>query len=474
MAQIQARDGNRNKPSVFDRLTAGSDPDKRIDSATGVKVGDKNLQFPTELGDDEYNQFILFTTYSTAGAELRKQQRAEIRELTGEIDFAKEENIRLVGEELDKRVLQSEANVVARNALNRVFGPVAGNSMIAREAAQIQLTRDQIELINNSTALEVRRLTTERKASTQSLEIDDTADTFIDSLDTVLDTGKGADAFRNQFMNDRSINTVEQAQKLGLDVANRADIPNRGSGRIRLGAATKKSDVNIALYIPNKLVNNGSIGYNGVNFELLQAAGGVGKSIIDAARNFGDGDTDSAIGDIKGIASRVSGLGARALARIADGLAGVVGVPLNATEGLQQVTGLVINPRQQQVFQGVATRGFDFTFSFAPKNQKEAVEVSNIIRAFRKAAHPSLAAKAFLDLPSEFEIRYYKVHENGVVAENLFLNKIGRCALRNVNVDFTPNGVNATFEDGSPVRTSLTLQFTELRPLTKEDIEEGY
>jgi len=43
-----------------------------------------------------------------------------------------------------------------------------------------------------------------------------------------------------------------------------------------------------------------------------------------------------------------------------------------------------------------------------------------------------------------------------------------------VNVDYTPNGVNATFEDGSPVRTSLTLQFTELRPLTKEDIEEGY
>jgi hypothetical protein len=138
------------------------------------------------------------------------------------------------------------------------------------------------------------------------------------------------------------------------------------------------------------------------------------------------------------------------------------------------VSGLAINPRQQQTFNGVNTRGFDFTFSFAPKNQKEAVEVSKIIRAFRKKAHPSLNNKTFLNVPDEFEIRYYKVFNNGVVAENLFLNKIGRCALTAINVDYTPNGINATFPDGSPVRTSLTMQFTELRPLVREDIEEGY
>ena len=43
-----------------------------------------------------------------------------------------------------------------------------------------------------------------------------------------------------------------------------------------------------------------------------------------------------------------------------------------------------------------------------------------------------------------------------------------------VNVDYTPNGVNATFPDGSPVRTSVTMTFTELRPLTRQDIQEGF
>ena len=113
-------------------------------------------------------------------------------------------------------------------------------------------------------------------------------------------------------------------------------------------------------------------------------------------------------------------------------------------------------------------------FRLHRRTKKEAVEVSKIIRAFRKLSHPSISHGAFLNVPDEFEVRYYKVFNNGVVAENLFLNKIGRCALTAVNVDYTPNGINATFPDGSPVRTSLTMQFTELRPLTREDIEEGY
>ena len=259
---------------------------------------------------------------------------------------------------------------------------------------------------------------------------------------------------------------------LGLDVANRSGTDS--TGRLRIGSATQKSDTNIALYIPNKLVNTGSIGYNGVNFELLQAAQGVGSELIAAANNIMSGEIMKAGDDVAAALGAVGGLGVRAAARIVDDLAGIVGVPLNAAEGLQQVTGLAINPRQQQVFQGVQSRGFDFTFSFAPKNQKEAIQVSKIIRAFRAAAHPSISSNAFLNIPDEFEIRYYKIHEDGVVAENLFLNKIGRCALTNVSVDYTPNGINATFEDGSPVRTSMTLQFTELRPLTRDDIEEGY
>ena len=127
------------------------------------------------------------------------------------------------------------------------------------------------------------------------------------------------------------------------------------------------------------------------------------------------------------------------------------------------------------MFQGVNTRSFDFSFSFAPRNQNEAKEVNKIVRAFRRYAHPELAISGYmLDVPAEFEVRYYKVYNDGITRENLFLNKIGRCALTAINVDFTPNAVMSTFPDGSPVRTTVVMSFQELRPLTREDIEEGY
>ena len=154
----------------------------------------------------------------------------------------------------------------------------------------------------------------------------------------------------------------------------------------------------------------------------------------------------------------------------------IIGADINAESVAQAVTGLAINPRQEMLFNQVQPRSFDFSFSFAPRNAKEAQEVAEIVRTFRKYAHPSIygVGAGGLRVPAEFEIRYYKVYNNDVTAENLFLNKIGRCALTAINVDFTPNAVMSTFPDGSPVRTTLTMTFQELRPLTREDIEEGY
>ena len=214
----------------------------------------------------------------------------------------------------------------------------------------------------------------------------------------------------------------------------------------------------IALYIPNKIVNNGSINYSGVDF-----------SAVNQVFQIGSGNLSSVLPSIK-----------RGLANAIDGLGSVVGLNVNANEAIEAITGLVINPRQEQLFQGVSSRSFDFTFSLAPRNPDEAIEVSKIVRTFREFSHPSIDVSSFfLEIPAEFEIRYYKIFNPGdsnneIVTENLFLNKIGRCALTNVNVDYTPNGVNATFPDGSPVRTSVTMTFTELRPLTRQDIQEGF
>ena len=43
------------------------------------------------------------------------------------------------------------------------------------------------------------------------------------------------------------------------------------------------------------------------------------------------------------------------------------------------------------------------------------------------------------------------------------------CALQNVGINFTGDGTFATYQDGSPISSMMTLQFQELTPVYNED-----
>ena len=53
------------------------------------------------------------------------------------------------------------------------------------------------------------------------------------------------------------------------------------------------------------------------------------------------------------------------------------------------------------------------------------------------------------------------------------LNLISACYCTGVEVDYAPDGQPSFFPDGSPVHTKLTVNFTEDRILTKDDIIQG-
>tara|TARA_R100000742_G_C4223136_1_gene46399 strand:- start:129 stop:338 length:210 start_codon:yes stop_codon:yes gene_type:complete len=52
-----------------------------------------------------------------------------------------------------------------------------------------------------------------------------------------------------------------------------------------------------------------------------------------------------------------------------------------------------------------------------------------------------------------------------------FLNKIKLCALTNYNVQYTPDGNYATYDDGSMTSYTLQLDFKELNPIFDTDYE---
>ena len=131
--------------------------------------------------------------------------------------------------------------------------------------------------------------------------------------------------------------------------------------------------------------------------------------------------------------------------------------------------GVAVNPRNEQYYNGPGFRSFSYTFDFYPKNAKEAFDVQKIVKLFKYHSSPAMeeakSAGRFFIAPSEFEIHYmFKDRPNPN------LHKISRCVCTDVDVRYGPEAQYSTFDDGQPVTTQLTLNFTELEFVTKEKI----
>lgn len=231
----------------------------------------------------------------------------------------------------------------------------------------------------------------------------------------------------------------------------------------RLGKATEESLDKVTLYMPTGLKNSDSINYAEADLGLL-------KGVIE-------GNISSLV---PGIASQVAGF--------VDGVAEITSTELNASQAISAVTGSVRNPRKEQLFESVGFRTFDFTFNFYPKSMKESHDVATIIKLFRFHAHPEIVPnQAFYSFPSEFQITYIDLSypsnspyinqqtgQEGVIAkENMWLNKLRRCVLSSVSVEYFGDKIS-TFADGAPTQIQMSLSFTEMETISRNHVKAGY
>lgn len=134
---------------------------------------------------------------------------------------------------------------------------------------------------------------------------------------------------------------------------------------------------------------------------------------------------------------------------------------------------MIENPYVEVLFEGVTNRTFSFTFKFIPKSRAEQAAIKEIIKTlkFHRAPEKKLAqSNLYWSYPSTFDITFLK--KDGQVNEWLF--KISTCALTDLNVQYGSDSHYASFDDGSPFSTTITLAFTELEILDKARINEGF
>ena len=205
----------------------------------------------------------------------------------------------------------------------------------------------------------------------------------------------------------------------------------------------------IALHIPNQLSVRYGVQWADDDTSALAIANAAGTEIMKAIQGDKKAEVGSAAQAI--IANMALTKGPQA-------------------SGVSAATGLAANPKKEQIFKGVDFRTFSFEYQFFPRDAIEAKNVLKIIETFKYHMHPEFKDdNNFVYIyPSEFDIEYFT---NGV--ENKNLHRHTSCVLTSMNVNYTPNGVFSTFDNGMPTHINMTLEFREIALLTKDKIADG-
>ena len=212
------------------------------------------------------------------------------------------------------------------------------------------------------------------------------------------------------------------------------------------------------------LAEGTAVDWNKEDLNALDAAGAniAGSTIRGASEGFGEA-AKGAIGGSKDAMETLFGQGGISKNDVAAFFAGEA-VGKNV---FTRTTGKILNPNLELLFSGPALRSFNYNYQFTPREKREAREIRNIIKFFKKNMAPKRKGKLFLESPNVFKLKY--IFKNG--QQHPFLNKIKICALTSFNVQYTPDGSYMTYEDGSMTSYQVSMSFGELNPIFADDIE---
>lgn len=219
-------------------------------------------------------------------------------------------------------------------------------------------------------------------------------------------------------------------------------------------------------------------------------------------------------GDAGGFAGAVGQLIKNAMGALPTAGAEAIANGINAT-GAGNVTtndvlggslGVVLNPNTELIFDGFKLRSFSMRFKMAPRNKKEAKEMRRIIGCFKKVAAPVFGpgAGGITDLASGFKKLFGEdkkdnttptteaTDKSKLLADSNanyigvpglvqpifmkgaeihpYLPQYKVCAISDVSVNYTPDGVYATYyDDGAPVAVELSITFSETKLIYSQE-----
>ena len=255
---------------------------------------------------------------------------------------------------------------------------------------------------------------------------------------------------------------------------------NRQGGGGQAGPPGDGAGADIILYMPNstapmsngqdwgKMAFEGPLGI--MRSEMAMQGANVLQNINretfteDGLRELGS-DVGSAVASVTNSAFENAGgivkqVGTNVLAKL--------GTFKDASQLLAMQRGQIYNPNIELLYLNWS-ENLLFAYTFVPKSEQEATQVNSIIMEFKKWSAPADSGNGMFEVPHIWNVRYMT---NG--APNPNMNVFKKAALVNVGVQHNPGlDMHATFPNGMPIVTALSLSFQEVDIILREDHDQA-
>ena len=225
----------------------------------------------------------------------------------------------------------------------------------------------------------------------------------------------------------------------------------------------------IIMYMPEDIQSQFSARWGGMGI------GAMGSGIASVMGSAGGADLNKLVTGLTTVPGMIkTGTFKAAVDLINTGL----GSTITENQLIGGVTGTIINPNVEMMFEAPDLRNFSLTFKMSPRSGAEAIQIRKICRRFRKAMLPTFGGKAIfgavevpnlITIPSLCQVTFMKGAD-----PHPTLPHYKQCAIVNVDVNYTPDGSYATFgdADASPVATTLSVSFKETKVIFSDEINE--
>ena len=223
----------------------------------------------------------------------------------------------------------------------------------------------------------------------------------------------------------------------------------------------------VALYMPTDIQVNDQIVYNEDSRKVFGTLQAIANGDIAAQSMVTQGQGAAITAATAGLAKALKASGKK----LFTSFGGVVGGAIGAAgagvvqDEYQRSTGQSKNPHEYMAYQSTAMRNFSFNFTFLPDSKEESVQIKEIIKQFRLAAHALRNDGLTMTVPDHVIVSFHGAKD---------MIQLPPVVIESVNISYNPNNTSFFKHGNAPVEVGMALTFKEIVPIYRQDVEAGW